>query len=69
MIYFLYYWIVLLVFTSLIGNLYKVSTKYPSHTTEGKASIIGALIGATLRFVTFLWFLVTVYPVLSYINQ
>ena len=69
MIYFLYYWIVFLVFTSLIGDLYKVATKYPSRTTEGKATVIGALLGVTSRFVIFMWFLVTVYPVLSYINQ
>jgi len=63
MIYFVFWYLVSVTVLSTIYQFYRLTTL----NTE-KASKLGLIIGTNFRFVVFLYFLYTVYPLLSLIK-
>lgn len=63
MIYFVFWYLVSVTVLSTIYQFYKL----PTMKTD-KASKLGLIIGTNFRFVVFLYFLYTVYPLLSLVK-
>ena len=63
MIYVVFWYVVSVTVLSTLYQFYKLTTM-----KVDKASKLGAIIGTNFRFVVFLYFLYTVYPLLSLIK-
>lgn len=63
MIYFVFWYLVSVTVLSTIYQFYKLTTM-----KTDKASKLGLIIGTNFRFVVFLYFLYTVYPLLSLVK-
>ena len=63
MIYVVFWYLVSVTVLSTIYQFYNLTTM-----KVGKASKLGSIIGTNFRFVVFLYFLYTVYPLLSLIK-